>query len=160
MNMMLLQRLVLSNNALGDVGITALSQALQHNTSLQHLDISNTEPTEKGVICLAVTLADHNHSLTSLHLSSPLLQQRPQQDTTRQLANMLARNSSLQELVLSKAGLTDDALGSLVQYGLLRGGVVQRLDLSANRLSSLAGALMLLSSTVLDVDLMNAVVSA
>jgi Ran GTPase-activating protein (RanGAP) involved in mRNA processing and transport len=135
----LLQRLVLSNNALGDDGITALSQALRHNTSLRHLDISNTQPTEKGVICLAVTLAGHNRSLTSLRLSSPLLQQRPQQDTTTQLAHMLACNSSLQELQLSKAGLTDDALECLVQYGLLRGGAVRWLDLSANRFSDLAG---------------------
>ncbi|WIA12934.1 hypothetical protein OEZ85_006550 [Tetradesmus obliquus] len=134
-----LQRLVLSHNALGGAGITTLSEALQHNTSLRHLDISNTQPTEKGVISLAVTLADHNRSLTSLRLASPLLQQRPQQDTTTHLAHMLARNSSLQELQLSKAGLTDDALECLVQYGLLRGGAVQRLDLSANRFSSLAG---------------------
>jgi Ran GTPase-activating protein (RanGAP) involved in mRNA processing and transport len=139
MHFIFLQRLVLSNNALGDDGITALSQALQHNTSLRHLDISNTQPTEKGVICLAVTLADHNRSLTSLHLASPLLQQRPQQDTTMQLAHMLARNSSLQELQLRKAGLTDDALECLVQYGLQRGGGVQWLDLSANRFSGLAG---------------------
>lgn len=142
LHLMLLQRLVLSHNALGDAGITTLSEALQHNTSLRHLDISNTQPTEKSVISLAVTLADQNRSLTSLRLASPLLQQRPQQDTTTHLAHMLARNSSLQELQLSKAGLTDDALECLVQYGLLRGGAVQRLDLSANRFSSLAGALM------------------
>ncbi|KAF6264673.1 hypothetical protein COO60DRAFT_76332 [Scenedesmus sp. NREL 46B-D3] len=134
-----LQRLVLSNNALGDDGIAALAQALQHNTSLRHLDVSNTQPTEKGVICLAVALADHNRSLTSLRLASPMLQQRPQLDATTQLALMLACNSSLQELQLSKAGLGDDALEGLVQHGLLRGGGVQRLDLSANRLSSLAG---------------------
>lgn len=130
---------MLSHNALGDDGVTAIAQALQENTSLQHLDLSNTEVSEKGVISLAVALADHNRTLQSLLLSSPLLQQRPQHDTLVHLARMLACSSSLQELHLAKAGLTDDALKGLVQYGLLKSKSLQHLDLSANRFSNLAG---------------------
>eukprot|EP00878_Enallax_costatus_P046019 GHUV01055590.1.p1 GENE.GHUV01055590.1~~GHUV01055590.1.p1 ORF type:complete len:335 (+),score=121.68 GHUV01055590.1:1062-2066(+) len=134
-----LQRLVLSHNALGDSGVSALASALQTNKSLQHLDISGTDVAEKGIICLAATLAENNSGIRSLSISSPLLQQRPQHESITHLARMLACNTSIQMLQLSKAGLTDAALEILVKDGLLRNNSVTQLDLSANRFSSLAG---------------------
>lgn len=97
-------------------------------------------------------LAENNTSITSLCISSPLLQQRPQQDTTAHLARMLACNHGIQKLELSKAGLTDAGLEVLIKDGLVRNHSLTQLDLSANRLSPLAGETSLLFLHQLAVD--------
>lgn len=56
------------------------------------------------------------------------------------LSQMLARNQSLQQLGLSKHGMIDSQLDTLVTYGLLRNTTLTSLDLKANRLSAFAGA--------------------
>lgn len=56
------------------------------------------------------------------------------------LSQMLARNQSLQQLGLSKHGMVDSQLDTLVTYGLLRNTTLTSLDLKANRLSAFAGA--------------------
>lgn len=55
------------------------------------------------------------------------------------LSQMLARNQSLQQLGLSKHGMVDSQLNTLVTYGLLRNTTLTSLDLKANRLSAFAG---------------------
>eukprot|EP00775_Hariotina_reticulata_P011374 gene11374-11523_t len=94
---------------------------------------------ETGVIMLAATLADHNRSINTLTISSPLLQQRPQFDTVVHLSRMLAMNDALQVLGVSKAAITDGALEQLVQYGLNKSSSIRQIDLSANKLSPLSG---------------------
>eukprot|EP00879_Flechtneria_rotunda_P030216 GHRR01032821.1.p1 GENE.GHRR01032821.1~~GHRR01032821.1.p1 ORF type:complete len:187 (+),score=54.45 GHRR01032821.1:829-1389(+) len=136
----MLEELNLSHNDIGDTGATAVAQALQSNTRLVRLDVSNTGMTEKGLIALAATLAEHNSPLSSLNISSPLLQQRPQHDTWMHLARVMANHTWLQEFRMSKAGLTDGGLEILVQQGLVHNkGSITELDLSANRLSPMAG---------------------
>jgi len=96
LRLLCLQGLVLSSNPIGDPGVCALAAALQHNISLRMLDLSNTGMAETGIIMLAATLAEHNRSINTLAINSPLLQQRPQFDTVVHLARMLAMNDALQ----------------------------------------------------------------
>ncbi len=56
------------------------------------------------------------------------------------IARMLACNSTLSELGLSKHRLVDSQLETLISYGLLRNASLTSLDLRANKLSGFSGA--------------------
>lgn len=58
-----LQTLILKGNSLGDTGAAAIAEALKSNTTLQELDMSNTELAEKGIIALCTALAECNDTL-------------------------------------------------------------------------------------------------
>mmetsp|Transcript_5148 Transcript_5148/g.11205 ORF Transcript_5148/g.11205 Transcript_5148/m.11205 type:complete len:387 (-) Transcript_5148:369-1529(-) len=133
-----LQVLMLSGNPLEDQGVVALGNMLRSNSSLAALDLCNTGAGIQGIISVCTALGEANQTLSSLDLGSPTLK-GPQDTTTLNIARMLASNTSLTELGLSKHGLTDDAFDTLVSYGLLRNRSVTSLDLRANRLSPFSG---------------------
>ncbi|KAG1671609.1 hypothetical protein FOA52_006840 [Chlamydomonas sp. UWO 241] len=145
-----LQVLLLPGNPLGDEGVSALGGALPKNTSLVALDLCNTQTGIPGIIAVCTALGDGgsdgeggsgNSTLESLDLGRPLLP--GQQDTTSlAVARMLASNTTLRSLSLSKHGLTDGQLDTLVTYGLLRNSTIAALDLRANKLSPFASLLL------------------
>jgi Ran GTPase-activating protein (RanGAP) involved in mRNA processing and transport len=55
-----LQCLILRDNDLGDEGIVALAEAVSTNTSITHINLSNTSCGEKGCIALAAAVAEKN----------------------------------------------------------------------------------------------------
>ena len=59
----------LINKKISDAGVTALAQALPHNSTLQWLDLSNNSITDAGVTAVAQAL-HHNSTLHKLDLSN------------------------------------------------------------------------------------------
>jgi Ran GTPase-activating protein (RanGAP) involved in mRNA processing and transport len=98
----------------------------------------------KGLIQLCTALGGGDGdtpphtSLQALDIGAPIINTQ-QQTVVLAIASMLARNSALRELGLSKMKLTDSQLETLVEYGLLRNTSLTSLDLRANRLSGFSG---------------------
>jgi len=136
-----LQALSLGSNPLEDAGVMSLAGALATATSLCALDISNVRVGVKGLVAVCSALGAEgggNTSVQVLDIGAPVIHM--QQDTTvLSISRMLAANTTLTELGLSKHGLVDSQLETLVSYGLLRNSSLTSLDLRANRLSGFSG---------------------
>ena len=108
------------------------------NATLQVLDVCKTEMGIKGVIALCTALVDVNTTLQVFDMGHPLIHM--EQDTTiLNISRMLACNTSLRELGLSKHTMVDSQFESLVTYGLLRNSSLTKLNLACNKLSPFAG---------------------
>lgn len=131
------------NGDLGDAGVSSLGSMLRKNTSLLTLDINGTGAGIKGLISICTALGasdepDANKTLLSLDIGNPLLR-TPQDTTTLSIAQMLAVNTTLEELGLSKHGLVDSNFETLVTYGLMRNSTITSLDLRSNKISAFSG---------------------
>ena len=111
-------------------GAVALADALQHNSTLQSLDLSN-----KGIdVEKAVALADslqHNSTLQSLDLRNNSIGDKG----TVVLADALHYNSVLQSLYLSNNSIGDEGAVALAE-ALHQNSIFQSLNLDNNSISS------------------------
>ena len=88
-----LQKLDLTDNKMSAVGARALATSLQHNTSLQTLVLNWNEIDDDGATAIAVVL-QHNMSLLQVELEGNNIGN----DGTAAIAVALQHNTSLQEL--------------------------------------------------------------
>jgi len=140
-----MQALSLNSNPLGEEGMLAIGEMLRANISLRALDVSNVDAAIKGLVGVCNALGAEegeagrcNNTLEALDIGAHNIHV-PQDTVTLSLARMLACNSSLTELGLSKHRMVDSQLETLVSYGLLRNKSITSLDLRANRLSGFSG---------------------
>lgn len=137
-----LQALSLNSNPLEDAGVMALAEALRTSSSLYALDLSNVHMGVQGLVAVCSAMGaegEGNTSVQVMDIGAPIIHM--QQDTTvLSIARMLASNTTLTELGLSKHGLVDSQFETLVSYGLLRNSSLTSLDLRANKLSGFSGA--------------------
>ena len=121
-----LEKLDLSNNSVSDAGATAIAQALHHNSTLQQLDLSNNSITDAGVTAIAQAL-HHNSTLRELNLSNNSLSDAG----TTAIAQALHHNSTLWELDLSNNSVSDAGTTAVAQ-ALHHNSTLRELDLSNN----------------------------
>ena len=111
-------------------GAVALADSLQHNSTLQSLDLSN-----KGIdVEKAVALADslqHNSTLQSLDLSNNSIGDKG----AVVLADALHHNSVLQSLYLSNNSIGDEGAVALAK-ALHQNSIFQSLNLDNNHISN------------------------
>ena len=123
----------LTNKKISDAGVTALAQALHHNSTLQQLDLSNNSITDAGVTAIAQAL-HHNSTLWKLDLSSNSVSDAG----TTAVAQALHYNSTLRELDLSNNSVSDAGTTAVAQ-ALHHNSTLRKLDLSNNSIGD-AGA--------------------
>ncbi|KAF5838112.1 hypothetical protein DUNSADRAFT_3362 [Dunaliella salina] len=134
----------LANNFLNDLAAQAIASLIKSDSGIQSINLAgnNIGPQGAAAICKALS-APSCHlqalSLSSNPLETPLPSGAGADTVTLSLAHMLACNSSLTELGLSKHRMVDSQLETLVSYGLLRNKSITSLDLRANRLSGFSG---------------------
>ena len=124
-----LQKLDLSNNSLSDAGVTAVAQALHHNSTLRRLDLSNNSVSDAGVTAVAQAL-HHNSTLRRLDLSNNSVSDAG----VTAVSQALHHNSTLQELDLSNNSVSDAGV-TAVSQALHHNSTLQELDLSNNSVS-------------------------
>ena len=123
----------LTNKKISDAGVTALAQALHHNSTLQQLDLSNNSITDAGVTAVAQAL-HHNSTLQQLDLSNNSITDAG----VTAVAQALHHNSTLQQLDLSNNSITDAGVTAVAQ-ALHHNSTLRKLDLSSNSIGD-AGA--------------------
>ena len=96
-----LWQLDLSNNSVGDAGVTAVAQALHHNSTLCRLDLSNNSVSDAGATALAQAL-HHNSSLASLNLSG---NDAINEESTHELVHALTVNTCEERMWTNWGGL-------------------------------------------------------
>ncbi|KAI8097318.1 uncharacterized protein BX664DRAFT_326113 [Halteromyces radiatus] len=154
-----LQRLDLTGNALQDIAIGPLCQALYSNRTLLYLSLANCQIYSSGCEMIADALYT-NQQLTSLDLSGNLIM-HGSDEGIHALKTALLRNDTLQELLLINTDLDATAAITLAEV-LPMNATLTRLDLSENPSISLAGVLALAISikmnntlTFLDISVPN-----
>ena len=148
-----LLQLDLSNNSVSDAGTTAVAQALHHNSTLLQLDLSNNSVSDAGVTAVAQAL-HHNSTLLQLDLSNNSVSDAG----TTAVAQALHHNSTLQKLDLSNNSVSDAGTTAVAQ-ALHHNSTLRELDLSNNSITD-AGATAIAqalhhSSTLHKLDLSN-----
>uniref|UniRef100_H3CG38 Leucine rich repeat containing 34 n=1 Tax=Tetraodon nigroviridis TaxID=99883 RepID=H3CG38_TETNG len=122
----------LSGNKIGDRGGTQLATMLQVNDSLMELELSACDLGIHSVMMLAHVLRS-NRSLRCVDFSQSLLISH-QEEWLVHVSNMLVVNSTLLELRLGMAGITDTGVQRLAE-GLQLNHSLRYLDLRCNSLS-------------------------
>jgi Leucine-rich repeat (LRR) protein len=117
-------------------GAEELAETLQGDSTLKMLDLGGCCIQARGLLAITASLVD-NTTLTTLALEDCQVLCAQQEQTTRELANLFAANSSLKQVYLGKNGLRDCHLELLVDYGLTKNASLEVLDIRANRLSGL-----------------------
>ncbi|XP_076451919.1 leucine-rich repeat-containing protein 34-like isoform X2 [Babylonia areolata] len=108
------------------------AQALQVNTTLEHLDLGDTDLRTESLIALGTVLL-HNSSLKSVNVSRPILFTHMEEPTVH-FANMLKVNTSLQEIHFQKYDMRDFGAFRLAE-NLMHNFTLTYLDLSSNRIT-------------------------
>ncbi|XP_029698529.1 leucine-rich repeat-containing protein 34 [Takifugu rubripes] len=124
--------LTLSGNKIGDSGGIQLAMMLQANDSLMELELAACDLGIESIITFANVLKS-NRSLRRVDFSQSLLTSH-QEEWLLHVSDMLAMNSSLLELHLGMAGMTDTGMERLAE-GLAANRALRYLDLRCNRLS-------------------------
>lgn len=125
----------LSCNPLGDTGGAAVARMLESNSTLQLLNLSDTELGMQALVAIANALAGPNSALKSVALDNGRIRST-QDEIAQHFARALACNDTLLHLRLGKLNIGDAGLGTLVDYGLTRNHALTVLDLRCNRLTS------------------------
>ncbi|KAI8097900.1 uncharacterized protein B0P05DRAFT_522536 [Gilbertella persicaria] len=134
-----LSELDLSGNNLGFM-IAPLASVLRDNTTLLHLNLSNSQISFEGLSVLSNALSE-NKTLESLDLSRNPLNQGTDEGILA-LKSALARNTCLQSLNLSDTQLDSSSAITLAE-ALPENKSLTRLDLSKNPQIEMAGVLAL-----------------
>ena len=124
-----LEVLDLSNNSISDVGTTAVAQVLHHNSTLLQLDLSNNSVSDAGTTAVAQALR-YNSTLWKLNLSNNSLSDAG----VTAVAQALRYNSTLWKLNLSNNSLSDAGVTAVAQ-ALHHNSTLRKLNLSNNSLS-------------------------
>lgn len=134
-----IEALNLYGNPIGDAGAQSIAQMLEVNFRIKSLNLGNTGITAEGIISICSVLSQQKSSkVEELSLERPLLY-GPQETVIMHISNMLAVNSTIKLLNLSKFGMVDSELETIVTYGLLRNNSVSKLQISSNQLSGFSG---------------------
>ena len=123
----------LTNKKISDAGVTAIAQALHHNSTLLQLDLSNNSITDAGATAVAQAL-HHNSTLWKLDLSNNSITDAG----ATAVAQALHHNSTLLQLDLSNNSVSDAGVTAVAQ-ALHHNSTLWKLDLSNNSISD-AGA--------------------
>ena len=150
-----LRELSLNGNPVGNEGGMFVASMLAQNAALEALDLGNTEQGTESVIALAAVLKQ-NSTLRDLDLENPRLFSLGE-ESTYQLAKMLAVNRSLVRVRLGKHKVRDDGARMLAQH-LSSNDVLEVLDLRCNEVGisgaeSFAALLMRGTSSLHSLDL-------
>ncbi|KAL8569742.1 hypothetical protein ACOMHN_007265 [Nucella lapillus] len=108
------------------------AQALQINTTLQHLDLGDTDLRTESLIALATVLL-HNTSLKSINVNRPILFTHMEEPTVH-FTLMLKVNTSLEEIHLQKYDMRDFGAFRLAE-NLMHNFNLRYLNLSCNRIT-------------------------
>ena len=127
-----LRHLNLSGCKLRLKGGLAVASMLQLNRSLEELLLSSCDINTDVLIALSTVLC-FNQSVRLLDISRTLSFSR-QNETTVHLGRMLKVNNSLNELRISKCGLTDCDIRELCEF-IKDNNSLRRIDLSCNKLA-------------------------
>lgn len=125
--------LSLAGNKIGHQGLAVLRNALIHSTKLKHLSLSNCAIAPAGMVYTADVL-EKNKYIEYLDLSRNCINNIKKKDYV-EFAKILERNTTLQSLILSNNGLTDDDFRSLA-FHLTVDSKISKLDISGNKISS------------------------
>jgi len=122
-----LRKLDLSENNIGDAGVSVLAGALQKNTGLRRLDLSGNDEIDcKGAVDMANALKK-NRSLVNLNLSHSQVGD----EAAKAFGSMFAQNSTLQTLNLSCCLIHGEGAEALLS-GLEKNSTLQTLNLEDN----------------------------
>ena len=128
------RKMILHSNNIGNAGAVSIFRSLEHNTSLEELDLSGNSQLARGdseaVGCAIERMLNANTTLKVLYLSSCGLSTGVASHTFRSLEH----NTSLEELDLSKnSQLTEgdsEALGCVIERMLSVNRTLKVLNLS------------------------------
>lgn len=159
-----LEELDISQNQIGPEGAAWLSEGLQCNTSLRQLWLHNANISKEGCRSIAFALKENrglrevsfasddfsdvgacavgsmlaaNATLQSLRFSACLMG-----DSARELVAGLAKNTSLTELHLSGAHLSEMSISSFAELLKIESCALTSLDLGSNQIRDKSGALL------------------
>ena len=123
-----LQTLDMSNNKISDDGVIAISDYLKRNSLLEKLNLSKNKITDKGANMIAEAL-QLNTTLKQLDLSINKIFG----DGATAISNILITNKSLQELNMSKNEITNKG-AKMIAEALQLNTTLKQLDLSINKI--------------------------
>lgn len=128
-----LKKLVLYGNKFGPEGCNALATVLQINKTLESLDIASTDQTSQSLISIC-TVLNKNTTITYLDVSRTV-PYTDEQTLANHFSKLLARNTTLTTLKLSKCDISDTGANAIAYY-LRNNTTLKHLDISSNKLSS------------------------
>lgn len=108
------------------------AQALQINTTLEHLDLGDTDLRTESLIALGTVLL-HNVTLRSININRPILFTQMEEPSVH-FANMLKVNQSLEEVHLQKYDMRDFGAFRMAE-NLMHNYTLTYLNLSCNRIT-------------------------
>eukprot|EP00916_Digyalum_oweni_P015310 GHVL01025039.1.p1 GENE.GHVL01025039.1~~GHVL01025039.1.p1 ORF type:complete len:437 (+),score=11.99 GHVL01025039.1:16-1326(+) len=108
------------------------AQALQINTSLEHLDLGDTDLRTESVIALGTVLL-HNSTIKSINVNRPILFTHMEEPTVH-FAKMLKVNTTIKEIHLEKYDMRDFGAFRLAE-NLMHNFTLTYINLSCNRIT-------------------------
>ena len=124
-----LQKLNISNNSISDDGAAAISDGLKNNNSLQELNISRNEITNEGAQYIAEAI-QVNTTLEKINVSCNAISD----DGAVAIIYSLQFNTSLQELNMSRNKITSEGAEKITEV-IQVNTTLKHLDLSINKIA-------------------------
>ena len=124
-----LQKINISNNSISDDGAAAISNSLKVNSSLQELNISRNKITSEGTKYIAEAI-QVNTILEKLDLSCNAVSD----DGAAAISDSLKFNTSLQELNISHNGIANKGIKVIAKVIQIN-STLQNIDVSKNHIS-------------------------
>ncbi|CAF1577333.1 unnamed protein product, partial [Adineta steineri] len=131
-----LSSLSLADNSIGKGGGMAFAETLQININLENLNLSNCDLEMDSLIAI-LTILRYNPSIKSIDISRPVPQfhyTNWMDDVAIHIANMLEKNTVLQELHVQKFEIRDVGFMWICQK-MQHNQTLYHLDLSCNRIT-------------------------
>ena len=125
-----LQKLDISNNSICDDGVIAISNSLKYNISLQELNMSRNEITSEGIKKIT-TAIQINDTLKQLDLSINKIND----EGANFLSDGLKNNISLLKLNISHSNITDRGI-EVIAKAIQINSTLQNIDISKNHIST------------------------
>ena len=129
----MLEKLDISYNDIGDIGITVIAESLENNSSLRELDLSYNLICEDGVSALATALRNPNSALKNLYIQFNSIRDIG----VIALSSVLRHpNSKLEKLDISYNSIGDIGINALAN-ALENNSTIKELDLSHNSIGDI-----------------------
>jgi hypothetical protein len=122
----------LNRNSITSVGVSIIAEALNRNTTLEKLVLSDNNVGDMGIHFLTNVLSLNNCSLWQLYLGSTGISDVG----VEHLANMLKSNSILSHLFLNRNHISNQGIEVLTSILIHHNNTLQRIDLDENKLVS------------------------
>jgi Ran GTPase-activating protein (RanGAP) involved in mRNA processing and transport len=136
-----LQGHVLTDGALGNVGLVELVPALYNNTSIKVLDVSDNDLIDMASAEILRDVLHSNKTMTTLDLSGNEFGLT--EGVGECIADGLGRNYMLIKINLSDCALGDDGVSTLAQALSSRYTTLQELTFSFNAITSMGAGVLL-----------------